>query len=108
MQALIVLLLLVVIVGVTAVAAIRVRRLRAALSAPPEPLPDPQAHARRAALEPQENALLARRVALDTRRGPLGGDSALDTALGDLEARYHAGQIDEEEFEREKVRLLSE
>ncbi len=61
---------------------------------------------RQAALEPIENALLQRRVDLDARRGMLGGDSDLLEALDELERRRTTGEMSEEDFEAEKVRLL--
>jgi predicted Zn-dependent peptidase len=70
-----------------------------------EPAPEPR-HARRQEIEELGTELIQRRMALDARRGPLGGNTDLDEALGRLEDRFRAGEISEQEFEREKVRLL--
>ena len=61
---------------------------------------------RRRAAEELGDQLLARRIALDARRGTLDGNSAIDEALTSLEARLRDGDISEDEFEAEKVRLL--
>lgn len=54
----------------------------------------------------QGTELLQRRVALDMRRGTLGGDSDLDAALEHLEQEWRRGTISDEQFEAEKLRLL--
>ncbi len=72
-----------------------------------EPEEEPaERRSRQAALEPIENALLQRRVDLDSRRGMLGGDNDLLEALDELERRRAAGGMSEADFEAEKVRLL--
>jgi uncharacterized membrane protein len=63
-------------------------------------------HARFAALNERGTELLERRVELDDRRGTLGGNTQIYDAFEELEARLRAGDISDDEFEREKVRLL--
>jgi hypothetical protein len=58
------------------------------------------------ALEDRGTELLERRVELDVRRGALGGQTRIHDAFVELEQRLRAGEISEEEFEREKVQLL--
>ncbi|MGH2448264.1 MAG: hypothetical protein ACRDFS_06645 [Chloroflexota bacterium] len=58
------------------------------------------------ALDRKGSELLRRRAQLDTRRGPLGGDGELYEALDQLTARREQGQISEQEYEAEKLRLL--
>ena len=62
--------------------------------------------ARQEAATAQGTELVERRVELDSRRGTLGGNEALDRALEDLERRLQVGEITADDFEREKVRLL--
>jgi hypothetical protein len=73
----------------------------------PEVEEDQQArHARHQQLDERGAELLQRRVDLDMRRGTLGGNTELYDALEQLESRLRAGDIGEDEYEREKVRLL--
>jgi hypothetical protein len=75
--------------------------------AEPEPGEDPaERHARQQALDERGTELLQRRVDLDMRRGTLGGNTEVYQAFEELESRLRAGEISEDEFEREKVRLL--
>ena len=60
----------------------------------------------RRALREHEDELLERRIELDARRGTLMGESQIEDAFVELEDRLRAGEIDEDEFERQKVRLL--
>jgi uncharacterized membrane protein len=105
--------IVVIVLLVLFIAAVSAFVWRQRAPAPPPPLPISPAQediaereARHQQLEAIGNELLDRRVALDTRRGPLGGDASLNAAFDDLEARLRSGQISEEEFEAEKVRLL--
>ncbi len=103
--------IVIVLIVVLAVAVLAVRRPHqtAQVSAPPPaPLEDEleARRARRRVLQEQEDELLDRRVQLDQRRGTLGGDMQLYDALDRLEQRFEAGDISEDEFESEKVRLL--
>lgn len=50
--------------------------------------------------------LLSRRVELDARRGALGGDTSIDSEFDRLQERLRAGEISEDHFEQEKIRLL--
>lgn len=74
--------------------------IRPALPEPPESVE------RRRAAQELGDELLARRIALDSRRGTLAGNSELDDALVRLEEKARNGEISESEFEAEKVRLL--
>ncbi len=62
---------------------------------------------RQRALEPVEAELLDRRIELDGRRNMFGGDTAVFDAIERLEGRFRSGDISEDEFEAEKMRLLS-
>lgn len=62
--------------------------------------------ARQRVLDARGSELLARRVELDARRGTLGGDTTIDAAFVELEQRLRCGEISEDEFEAEKIRLL--
>ena len=62
--------------------------------------------ARHQAVDELGTELIGRRVELDSRRGTLGGDRDLLEALDRLEERRRHGEISDEEFEAEKVRLL--
>lgn len=80
---------------------------------PPPDFPQPGAaddaearHAVHQMLDERGTELLRRRVDLDLRRGTLGGNTEVYEAFEALEARLRAGDISEDEFEREKVRLL--
>lgn len=103
----------VVIIVVLALAvgmAVFALRRQPAVSPPPLVKPDEEAYAARQAkqrvLDAHGAELLARRVELDARRGTLGGDSVVYSAFEELEQRLRAGEISEQEFETEKVRLL--
>ncbi len=74
--------------------------------APPTPGNTEERRLRQQRIDLQGTELLARRVVLDGRRGTLGGDSDLLDAMSTLEERYHRGDITEDEFEAEKIRLL--
>jgi hypothetical protein len=50
--------------------------------------------------------LLQRRADLEARRGTLMGDSQVYDEFVALEDRLRSGEITEDEFEREKLRLL--
>ncbi|MGH2442533.1 MAG: hypothetical protein ACRDFX_05165 [Chloroflexota bacterium] len=86
------------------------RRTAAPQPAVPAVMPGELAarRARERALERQEIELLERRIELDGRRGPLAGDRSIDEALMVLEARFRSGEISEDQFEAEKIRLLTE
>jgi hypothetical protein len=94
---------------VTLIGLLRHRRRRVLPVSPPlEPPEDPAARrARREEAQSQGEALLERRVMLDARRGTLGGDMGLNEALEVLDGRRQRGEISDDEFEREKVRLLT-
>jgi len=57
-------------------------------------------------LDARGQELLERRIELDSIRGPLMGNTAVYDAFIALEERLRSGEIDEAEFEREKIRLL--
>lgn len=63
-------------------------------------------HVRESQLQAHGTELLTRRIALDGRRGTLGGDDRVYDAFERLLHRRNAAEISEEEFETEKVRLL--
>jgi hypothetical protein len=100
----------IVFLGLAAgIALVASRRPAVAPPPPPEIIEDDDAEARRArqALAAERGTeLLERRIALDARRGTLGGDTQLYDALEDLQERLRSGQISEDEYEQEKVRLL--
>ena len=75
---------------------------------PVEESPDDLAarRARQQAINTQGTELLQRRIELDSKRGTLGGDWGIDEAFKDLEDRLRSGEIDEAQFEREKIKLL--
>jgi hypothetical protein len=62
--------------------------------------------ARHDVLDERGSELLKRRVDLDMRRGTLGGNTEVYEAFEQLESNLRAGKISEDEFEREKIRLL--
>jgi uncharacterized membrane protein len=103
----VVLVFLVLVLGLAAVA------LRRQKTPPPEfeePGVDDSAeerHVLHQALDERGTELLQRRVDLDMRRGTLGGNVEVYEAFEELEKRLRAGEISEEEFEREKIRLLN-
>lgn len=100
--------LLVVVLSVGVLAMRRPPRSLQPPVSPPESAEDEleERRARKRVLQAQEDELLDRRVALDQRRGTLGGDTELFDALDHLERRFEAGDISEDEFETEKIRLL--
>jgi|SRR5579875_3798624 len=57
-------------------------------------------------LEAQEDELIERRIQLDARRGPLAGDADVLARLDELDARRTRGEITEQQYEAEKLRLL--
>jgi len=71
-----------------------------------EPTPDRERESRERAVEQRGAELLERRIELDSRRGMLGGRDDIEAELERLENRMQAGEITEEDFEREKIRLL--
>ena len=104
--ALLVILLIFVILG-AAIAVAAVRRREAEPPSPPLLEEDPATRVeRQEALEARGTELLHRRIELDTRRGPLGGETAVYEAFVELERRLRAGEISEADFETEKIRLL--
>lgn len=91
------------------VIAIVMRRPQPALPPAPPAADGEEARARRErqeALDTRGSQLIERRVELDARRGTLGGDVDLERSLDELYQRLEAGEISEQEFEAEKVRLL--
>lgn len=100
--------LLIVVLAVVVLALRRPPRAAQAPAIPAASAEDELAErrARRRSLQGQEDELLSRRVHLDQRRGTLGGDTQLYDALDHLEQQFEAGDISEDEFESEKVRLL--
>lgn len=85
----------------------RTRSAAGAGPAPAEPAVDVVAEEmRRRALQQRGTELIERRVDLDMRRGPLGGDVDLAEELDRLSQRLASREIDEREFESEKIRLL--
>ncbi|MGI8827806.1 MAG: hypothetical protein ACR2JC_19670 [Chloroflexota bacterium] len=61
---------------------------------------------RHESIEAQGEQLIERRVELDLRRGTLGGYTDINDAFTLLEERLRAGDISDEKFEKEKIRLL--
>ncbi len=103
--------LLIAVLAVFATAAIVIALRRQEEVPPPVPNvegPDDEAvrMARQRALEERGEELLERRADLDARRGTLQGNSAVDEELDRLWERLRTGEIGEEEFEAEKIRLL--
>lgn len=93
----------------TLAAVFLLRRTRGAAPPPVVETPpevDHDREIRREAAQRQGTELLERRVELDGRRGPLAGDASIDAAFDRLEERLRAGEISEDEFEAEKIRLL--
>jgi hypothetical protein len=70
------------------------------------PAPEPDRSAEREQAQSVGTELLARRVELDARRGALQGDAGIDAEFDRLVEQLRSGAISEEEFEREKIRLL--
>lgn len=103
-----VVILLIVVLAVAVLALRRPPRTAQAPDIPNVSVEDEleERRARRRSLQGQEDELLDRRVQLDQRRGTLGGDRQLYDALDHLERRFEAGDISEDEFESEKIRLL--
>jgi uncharacterized membrane protein len=103
-----ILLVVLLVLFAVATASIVLRRRPPAppdLSARSEAIEEVRRERQRAA-EALGTELLDRRVQLDARRGPLAGYSQIDEEFRALEQRLQAGEITEEEFEREKSRLL--
>lgn len=75
---------------------------------PPEVESPGEHDARMQALETRGNELLKRRIELEASRGTLGGQSRIYKAFEDLENRLRAGEISEDEFEKEKISLLEQ
>lgn len=91
------------------VLAIVLRRPQTSLPPTPPTEDDTESAARRQrheALDVRGSELIERRVELDARRGTLGGDTDLERSLDQLYQRLEAGEIGEQEFEAEKIRLL--
>lgn len=68
--------------------------------------PAPDLAAEREQAETVGAELLSRRVQLDARRGALQGDATIDEEFDRLLEQLNSGEISEEQFEREKIRLL--
>jgi hypothetical protein len=102
-------LILIIIALVALAAGLAVYALRHEAPPPPE-VPGAEGGAARDQqhdlLEARGQELLERRIELDGIRGPLMGNTAVFEAFVALEERLRSGEIDEEEFEREKIRLL--
>jgi len=87
-------------------------RARSPAAAPPRSRTVPhredatEREARHQAVDELGTELIERRVELDSRRGTLGGDRDLLASLDRLEERRRNGEISDEQFEAEKVRLL--
>jgi uncharacterized membrane protein len=91
------------------VIAIAVRRPRSRIPPTPVDVQVEELNARREleqAVDARGSELIERRVELDARRGTLGGDVGLERALDELYKRLEAGEISEQDFEAQKVRLL--
>src|SRR5579884_1581211 len=98
---------IVVIMLILAFLVARARRNYAAEVAPmisEEPAEDRSAEHR--LLDEKGTELIERRVNLDARRGTLGGDANLLEQLDELTVRHNLGEISDDEYEAEKVRLL--
>jgi hypothetical protein len=104
-------LILIIIALVALAAGLAVYALRHEAPPPPE-LPDARPGNETAwdqqhdILEARGQELLERRIELDSIRGPLMGNTAAYDAFIALEERLRSGEIDEDEFEREKIKLL--
>ncbi|HZU13638.1 MAG TPA: hypothetical protein VFB58_12430 [Chloroflexota bacterium] len=95
---------LVLSIGALAVIAVRGRRQRD--QAPPiETMPVDPAQER--ATRQASDTLLGRRVELEDNRGALAGHDDIEVAFDRLEARLTAGEITPDDYEAEKIRLLS-
>lgn len=103
----------VVLIVLALAAGMAVFALRRSPSPPPPPVVVPEEEdpavrrARHQVLEERGTELLERRVELDAKRGTLVGDSVVYDAFEALEDRLRAGEITPDEFEREKIRILS-
>lgn len=109
MEWLVVLVVCVLVVLVAAVVVVYWRRPRPVLPPAPTVRQEEDQSARRSrkqAADQLGSALIERRLQLDSRRGTLQGDAALDDAFDRLQERLQRGEISEEEFEAEKIRLL--
>lgn len=100
---------LVLLVAILLPAVLSLRRRPSPQIPPESPAPqreaDEEAHR---AIDRQGTALIERRVDLDARRGSLGSYPDVNDAFTRLEARRKAGEITDEEFEAEKIRLLTD
>jgi hypothetical protein len=99
----------VVIVIVAAIAlAVVIFRQPAVPATPPAPAEPPIADltAEREQAESVGAELLSRRVELDARRGALQGDASIEREFDRLFEQLQSGEISEEQFEQEKIRLL--
>ena len=81
--------------------------------APPPPAPEAREdlaarEARHRLVDERGSELIERRVELDARRGTLGSYVDVNEQFTRLEERFKAGQISEDEFEAEKIRLLTQ
>jgi hypothetical protein len=108
MLVLIAVVILLILLCLALVAAVALpRRRRSAGSAAPDAVPPaPLPSAERELAQEIGTELLARRVDLDARRGTLGGDAGLDAEFDRLQQQLRGGEISEEQFEQEKIRLL--
>lgn len=103
---------IVIVVFLALAVGIAVLSRRRGLPVPPpivEPEEDPDVRrARQQELNERGQELLERRVELDARRGTLLGHSDVYAKFEDLEDRLRSGEISEDEFEAEKIRLLGQ
>jgi hypothetical protein len=103
--------ILIIIAVLVLAAGLAVYALRGEAALPPQ-VPDAQSEdpalwqERHDLLDARGQELLERRIELDSVRGPLMGNTAVYDAFVRLEERLRCGEIDEAEFEREKLRLL--
>jgi len=100
-----------IIAGLIVVITVAALWLRRPAPPPPAPSPSPpedqaERRARQRAVNERGTELLERRVELDARRGALEGDFGLSEALDRLDERRRRGNISEEDYEAEKIRLL--
>lgn len=104
----VIIVLVVVLLAFTMGAVLWLARPGSPPAGPPSPAPQTQPgdEAQQRAAQAHGTELLERRIALDGRRGPLQGDYELDSRLEQLEDQVRRGEISEEDFEAEKIRLL--
>lgn len=98
--------LLILCVAVVAALLYRSRRQASASEPIQNVLVEPTDPVERERAETVGSQLLARRVELDARRGALGGDAGIEEEFEGLLQKFAAHEISEEQFEREKIRLL--